>query len=85
MSILMARFAIPILTERAFGPARAGYVTSFTALAGTCSASAVSLLLPAVLKRMTVALAEFYVILGCARFVFQLAYFFIKLKLVLWR
>ena len=32
MAILMARFAIPILTERAFGPARAGYVTSFTAL-----------------------------------------------------
>lgn len=66
MSILMARFAIPILTERAFGPARAGYVTSFTALAGTLSASGVSLILPYVLKKLTVQMAEFYVTLGCA-------------------
>ena len=53
--------------KRAFGPARAGYVTSFTALAGTLSASCVSLILPYVLKKLTVQMAEFYVILGCAR------------------
>jgi len=66
MAILMARFAIPILTERAFGPARAGYVTSFTALAGTLSASAVSFILPVLLRKISVAMCEFYVVLGCA-------------------
>ena len=39
MSILMARFVIPILTDRAFGPAKSGYVTSFTALSSTISGS----------------------------------------------
>lgn len=65
MSILMARFVIPILTDRAFGPAKSGYVTSFTALSSTISGSIVALLIPKLLKTMSVAMAEFYVILGC--------------------
>jgi len=65
MSILMARFVIPILTDRAFGPAKSGYVTSFTALSSTISGSIVALLIPKLLKRMSVAMSEFYVILGC--------------------
>jgi len=65
MSILMARFVIPILTDRAFGPAKSGYVTSFTALSSTVSGSIVALLIPKLLKTMSVAMAEFYVILGC--------------------
>ena len=67
MAILMARYVIPILTERAFGPAKSGYVTSFTALVGTLSASMVSFIIPKMLKRMTLAMAESNVIWGCAR------------------
>jgi len=51
MSILMARYVIPILTDRAFGPAKSGYVTSFTALAGTVSASIAAVIIPKVLDR----------------------------------
>ena len=30
MGILMTRFVMPILCDRAFGPAKSGYLTSFT-------------------------------------------------------
>lgn len=65
MSILMARFVIPILTDRAFGPAKSGYVTSFTALASTIAGSIVAAIIPKILRTISVATAEFYVILGC--------------------
>lgn len=58
MGILMTRFVMPILTDRAFGPAKSGYLTSFTALSGTISAAIASILVPKILRTVSAAMLE---------------------------
>ena len=64
MGILMTRFVVPILTDRAFGPAKSGYLTSFTAASGTISAAVASIFVPAVLLKHSAVLMEIFVAIG---------------------
>lgn len=64
MGILMTRFVMPILCDRAFGPAKSGYLTSFTALSGTISAALASVWIPKVLTKINSVKAEALVCLG---------------------
>jgi len=66
MAILMARFVMPILSERAFGPVRSGMLTSYTSLAGTVSAALASNIIPNLSKRMDITTLELLTCLGLA-------------------
>jgi len=64
MGILMTRFVVPILTDRAFGPAKSGYLTSFTALSGTISAAGASVIIPLAMRQYSALLMEAFVSIG---------------------
>lgn len=58
MGILMTRFVMPILADRAFGPAKSGFLTSFTSLAGSISAAAASYIVPKLCRQFSALLVE---------------------------
>lgn len=66
MAILMARFVMPILSDRAFGPVRSGMLTSYTSLAGTVSAALASNFIPKMSKTMEIRQLELFTCLGLA-------------------
>ncbi|CAG5113905.1 Oidioi.mRNA.OKI2018_I69.chr2.g7995.t1.cds [Oikopleura dioica] len=73
MAILMARFVMPILSERAFGPVRAGMLTSYTSLAGTVSAALASNIIPNLSKTYDLKQLELFTCAGLAASVLALA------------
>ena len=72
MAILMARFVMPILSERAFGPVRAGMLTSYTSLAGTVSAALASNIIPNLSKTYDLKQLELFTCAGLAASVLAL-------------